>query len=130
MMAQTPSNRGLLRDEDKLPISGATVSVFTKKDSSQMGTKNSVTDAKGRFVIPSFVKDGFIIEISSIGYEKFRREITTVEAMKELSVISIKKQGKELESITIVAKTPPVILKGDTSEFSASQFLEERLSDA
>ena len=122
LMAQTPSTRGLVRDEDKLPISGATVSVFTKKDSSLMGTKNSVTDAKGRFAIPTFVKGGFIIEISSIGYEKFRREITTVEGMKELSVISIKKQGKDLESITIVAKTPPVKMKGDTSEFSASQF--------
>ena len=122
LMAQTPSTRGLVRDEDKLPISGATVSVFTKKDSSQAGTKNSVTDAKGRFLLPTFVKGGFIIEISSIGYEKFRREITTAEGMKELSVISVKKQGKELESITIVSKTPPVIMKGDTSEFSASQF--------
>ena len=73
MMAQTPSIRGLVRDEDKLPISGATVSVFTKKDSSQAGTKNSITDARGRFLPPTFVKGGFIIEISSIGYEKFRK---------------------------------------------------------
>ena len=122
MMAQTPSIRGLVRDEDKLPISSATVSVFTKKDSSQAGTKNSVTDARGRFLLPTFVKGGFIIEISSIGYEKFRKEITTAEGMKELSLISLKKQGKELESITIVSKTPPVKMKGDTSEFSASQF--------
>jgi hypothetical protein len=122
LMAQTPSSRGLVRDEDKQPISGATVSVFTKKDSSQAGTKNSVTDAKGRFLLPTFVKGGFIIEISSIGYEKFRRVVTTIEGMKELSIISVKKQGKELEGITIVAKTPPVIMKGDTSEFSASQF--------
>ena len=95
MMAQTPSIRGLVRDEDKLPISSATVSVFTKKDSSQAGTKNSVTDARGRFLLPNFVKGGFIIEISSIGYEKFRKEITTAEGMKELSLISLKKQGKE-----------------------------------
>jgi hypothetical protein len=122
VLAQSPSSKGTVRDEDKLPVMGATVSVFSKKDSSQAGRKNTVTDAKGRFQLPLFVKGGFIIEISSIGYEIFRKEISSVEGMKDLAVVSIKKQGKDLQDVTIVAKTPPVILKGDTSEFSASQF--------
>jgi len=40
----------------------------------------------------------------------------------ELGTIRFIKKGKELEGIVIVSQAPPVIQKGDTSQFSASQF--------
>ena len=40
----------------------------------------------------------------------------------DLGTINLLKQGKELADVTVVSKAPPVIQKGDTAQFSASQF--------
>lgn len=122
LLAQSPTIKGIVRDEDKSPVVGATVVVFFKNDSSRGEKKTTVTDTKGLFQLTPIGKGGFIIEISSVGYQNFMKEVTNLEGSRGLGIIYLKKEGKELERVTVVSKAPPVILKGDTAEFSASQF--------
>src|SRR5665647_14653 len=123
VMAQNSTIKGTVRDDiDKSPVSGATVVVFLQRDSSQTGKGNMVTDAKGSFELTNIGNDSFFIEISSIGYEKIKKGFVTDGGIKDLGIIHFIKKGKELEGVTVVSQAPPVMQKGDTSQFSASQF--------
>ncbi len=122
-MAQNSTIRGTVNDAtDKIPVPGATVVIFLQRDSSRAGKTSTVTDAKGRFELANIGNDSYLIEISSVGYEKIRKEIVTTGGIKDLGAIHFIKKGKELEGVTVVSQAPAVIQKGDTSQFSASQF--------
>ena len=121
--AQTSTVKGTLRDDiDKTPVSGATVVLYLQKDSSRQEVKSIVSNAQGSFELAGLATDSFMIEISSIGYEKINRSVVANESVQDLGTISLIKQGKELADVTVISKAPPVIQKGDTSQFSASQF--------
>ncbi len=121
--AQTSGIKGVLKDEtDNKPVTGATVILFLQKDSLQTDKKSTVTDAKGSFEFTGIANDKFTVEISSVGYERIKRIISTTGGIQNLGTIRFIKQGKDLEEVTVVAQAPPVVQKGDTSQFSASQF--------
>ena len=117
------SIRGTVKDDaDQSAVVGATVVLYLQRDSAQTEIKSAVTNASGSFEIPDISNDSFYIEISSIGYDKTRRSVVTTGTAKDLGIIRFKKLGKELEGVTVVSQAPPVVQKGDTSQFSASQF--------
>ena len=119
--AQTGSIKGIVRDNlDSGFIKGATVSLLFRSDSSLV--KSSVTDAEGSFLLFDLRPDSFIVKITTIGYQEYLLFITLTENGRDLGYIYMSKQGKDLSGVTVVAKAPPVIQKGDTSQFSASQY--------
>lgn len=119
--AQNGSIKGTTRDQsDSSIIRGATISLLLQSDSSEV--KRTVSDSSGNFQLMNLNTDSFIVKISSIGYQEYVSFINLHENEKDLGMISLAKQGKDLGVVTVVAKTPPVIQKGDTSQFSASQF--------
>ncbi|MBC7535345.1 MAG: outer membrane beta-barrel protein, partial [Ferruginibacter sp.] len=119
--AQTGSIKGVVRDNsDSGAIKGATVSLLLQSDSSL--AKSTVTDAGGNFQLSDLKADSFIVKITSIGYQEYLSFITLNENQRDLGRINMSKQGKDLSGVTVVAKAPPVIQKGDTSQFSASQY--------
>ncbi|MDO9374507.1 MAG: outer membrane beta-barrel protein [Ferruginibacter sp.] len=122
-MAQNGSVKGSVKDDiDKTPVASATVTIFLQKDSTQAELGSAVTDARGNFQITGIASDSFFVEITSIGYETLKKAIAVTENEVDLGSISLIKQGKELADVTVVSKAPPVIQKGDTAQFSASQF--------
>ena len=122
-VAQTSIVKGKVKDEaDKLPVAGATVVIFLPKDSAGAGKVNAVTDANGNFELMNIGNDSFVVEISSVGYEKIRKTVVTDGGITNLGSLGFIKRGKDLAGITVVAQAPAVIQKGDTSQFSASQF--------
>ena len=117
------SVKGIVRDDiDKIPVVGATVTIYLQHDSTRRQLKNAVTDSKGAFELTELATGTFIIDISSIGYEKVSRQVVVDEPAKDMGTINLVKQGKELADVTVVSKAPPVVQKGDTSQFSASQY--------
>ncbi|MGF2412328.1 MAG: carboxypeptidase regulatory-like domain-containing protein [Ferruginibacter sp.] len=113
--------KGKLTDKaDKSPISGATVALLLQKDSSQVALK--VSDSKGNFQFGNLNAAVYLVKISYTGYEKIEQKIALQASNKEAIPFSISKIATDLAGITIIAKAPPVKQKGDTSEFSASQF--------
>ena len=122
-MAQTSSVKGTVRDvADKTPVAGATVVLMLQKDSLQAGKLSTVTDAKGNFELANVGSGNYQLEISSVNYDKVKKNVITNGSIKDLGVISFTKTGKDLEGVTVVSQAPAVIQKGDTSQFSASQF--------
>ncbi len=123
LMAQNTTIKGSVKDNiDQSLVRGATVVIYLQKDSAKSDKRSTVTDSKGSFVFSSIVKNKYIIEISSVGYEKIIRTVDATGGIKDLGVFSFKKSGKELEGVTVISQAPPVRQKGDTAEFSASQF--------
>ncbi|MEO6730360.1 MAG: outer membrane beta-barrel protein [Ferruginibacter sp.] len=114
--------KGKVSDEiDKTAVPAATVVIFSQKDSAA-GKKSTVTDSKGNFEIANIENDTYVVEISSVGYEKTRKQFATNGGVVDLGTINFLKKGKELQDVTVVSQAPPVVQKGDTSQFSASQF--------
>ncbi len=120
-LAQNGVIKGTLRDQgDSTTISGATVSLLLQKDSSVI--KSVVSDNAGNFLLSNLSPDSFIVKISLVDYQEYVSFITLNENERDLGSIGLNKRGKDLSVVTVISKTPPVIQKGDTSQFSASQF--------
>lgn len=118
---QNVTLKGKLTDKaDKTPISGATVALVVAKDSSQVALK--VTDSKGNFQFSNLTPATYVVKISFTGYEKIEQKIALQASNKDAIPFSIAKIATDLAGVVIVSKAPPVKQKGDTSEFSASQF--------
>src|SRR6476619_4640386 len=123
VLAQNSTVRGVVKDDaDKKPVAGATVAIFLQKDSTHSQKGNTVTNAKGSFELANIGNGSFVIEISSVGYEKIKLPVVTDGNIKDLGTINFIKKGTELQDVTVVAQAPPVVQKGDTAQFSANQF--------
>ncbi|MEO6723491.1 MAG: carboxypeptidase regulatory-like domain-containing protein [Ferruginibacter sp.] len=123
MKAQNSSIRGVVKDEvEKTPVVGATVTLFLQNDSTRQPVKSAVTDKSGVFEISGLNANSYSVEISSIGFEKITEDVVLDDSPKDLGTINFSKQGKQLADVTVISKAPAVIQKGDTSQFSASQF--------
>ncbi len=121
--AQNATINGILNDAvENTPIASATVVIYLQNDTAKTQLKSVVTDAKGAFIFTNMEKESFVVVFSSVGYEKKQLQIIVKEDNLNTGTISLFKQGKQLADITIVAKTAPVVQKGDTTQFSASQF--------
>ncbi len=120
--AQTASITGTVTDRnDKTPIAGATLSLLLQKDSSLVN--NAVSDSAGRFLFSGLANDSFILKINSINFQEYISLIKIRDNnSRDLGTINIDKQGKDLAGVTVIAQATPVIQKGDTSQFSASQY--------
>jgi len=119
--SQTISLKGKLADKnDKTALAGATVKLVSQKDSTI--SKTLVTDSKGDFEFTNLEPGTYVVKISSSGYEKIEQKIALQASNKEAIPFTLTRMATELAGITIIATAPPVKQKGDTSEFSASQF--------
>lgn len=122
-MAQNGTVKGSVKDEiDKTPVASATVTVYRQNEAGQAEVGSGVTDAKGNFEISGLSNDSLLLQVSSIGFETIKRTFVLDNGVADLGSIHLLKQGKELADVTVVSKAPPVVQKGDTAQFSASQF--------
>ncbi|CAN5833935.1 TonB-dependent receptor [soil metagenome] len=118
---QTAGIKGITRDNtDSSLISGATVELLLQADSSIVTSVLSAND--GSFSFKNLDPDSFIIKVSTIGYQDYVSFITLKNVVRDLGTVKLAKQGKDLSVVTVIAKAPPVVQKGDTSQFSASQY--------
>ena len=119
--AQTGGIKGIIKDNtDNSLIPGATVELLLQADSSLV--KSVLSDNTGSFILPNLAADSFIVKVSTIGYQEYISFITLKDAVRDLGILKLYKQGKDLSVVTIISKASPVIQKGDTSQFSASQY--------
>ncbi len=123
LVAQNSVVKGVVKDDiDKSPVIGATVVIYLQKDAAKTEIASSVTSSQGGFELAGIANDSFYIEITSVGYEKIILPVVVDGASEDLGTMNFIKQGKQLADVTVVSKAPPVIQKGDTSQFSASQY--------
>ncbi|MEO7263898.1 MAG: TonB-dependent receptor [Ferruginibacter sp.] len=119
--AQTNNIKGFVKDEtDKSPIRGASVSLLLQADSSLV--KRTLTDSTGFFQFMDVAIDSFIVTVENVSYQQYVSFITLKEGEKNMGNLGLVRQGQDLTGVTVVAKVPQVIQKGDTTQYSASQF--------
>ena len=119
--AQTGKIKGVISDKtDKSLVQGVTVSLLLQKDSSIVNT--TITDQKGIFGFEGLANSSYILTTSSVGYQQYIAFISLNDNERDLGTIQIEKQGKDLAGVTIIGRAPAAIQKGDTSQFSASQY--------
>lgn len=115
--------KGLLKDAaGKTPIRGASVVIFLQRDTARKEIKSTVTDATGSFQLSDLPPDSFLVAISSVGYQQLIRPVIIRDTLKDMGVLLFTRQGKDLAGVTIIAKAPPVGVKGDTTQYSADQY--------
>ena len=81
-----------------------------------------MSDANGNFQFSGLIPGNYTVAISTIGYEKVSQQINLQASNKTAIPFLLAKNSEVLTDVTVVAKAPPVRQRGDTSEFSASQF--------
>lgn len=121
LFAQTSGINGLATNDKSVPLVGATVTLMKQSDSSLV--KNTVTDATGNFRLNQLEADSFIVSITSIGYQQYISFITLAEGeVNDLGALVLTTKGSDLGEVVLVAKVPPVVQRGDTAQYNASQF--------
>ena len=119
--AQSGSIKGVISDNaDKSALPGATVSLLLQTDSTLVKSTTAATD--GSFTLTNLSADSFIVTITTVGYQQYVSFLNLNNNEKDYGTIGMQKQGTDLSVVTIVAKVPPVIQKGDTAQYSASQY--------
>jgi len=118
---QDISLKGKVADKtDNSAVVGATIKLVSVRDSSQ--TKLVVTDKSGNFTFNNLNTGGYRLYISFTGYEKIEQRVNLQASNTTPLSFSIAKVATDLGDVTVVAKAAPARQKGDTTEFSASQF--------
>ena len=84
------SVKGKLADViDNKPLSGATLSLTSLKDSTQRF--NTISDGSGRFEFNNLYKDSFTLKVSFIGYEDFKQIVGVGDSAVNLGTLFIPK---------------------------------------
>jgi hypothetical protein len=123
--AQTYRISGLVRSNDSSTnLNGAVVSLRSRLDST--GTKTTLTDSLGRFRFFELPADSFRITINSIGYGTTTLNVKIDTSDLDLGMITLSPTNDVLSSVTVTASVAPVVQKGDTVQFSASQYKVNR----
>ncbi len=119
--AQAQGVKGKLLDlVDNKPLAGATLTLTGLKDSTKIF--NTFSDSKGEFLFENIKADSFFLLVHSIGYEDFKQIIGIKDSTVNLGTLLIPKSTLQLGGVTVVGKAAPAVQKGDTTQYSASQF--------
>lgn len=119
--AEAQKVKGTLIDSaEKKPLAGATIEL--QRMGKTPGKYTTVSNARGYFEFNNLSPDSFQAKISFIDYNtytiRFRME---KGADVDLGIIAMSGAAKELGEVVIVYQ-PPVRQKGDTAEYSSSQY--------
>jgi hypothetical protein len=119
--SQNGTIKGLVTDNtEKNPLPGATVSLLAQADSTLF--KSTTTNRTGSFEFNNVEAGSFIVTITTVGYQQYVNFLKFTDTLKDLGNVQMQKQGTDLSGVTIVARAPAVVQRGDTSQFSASQY--------
>lgn len=112
---------GSLKDAiDESPLIRATVTLLKTDSTSKVS--ETVSSNNGSFALNDAKPGKYILRISSIGYGITMIGVNLPSSGLDMGEIKIHKSAETLSDIVISGAPPPVRMKGDTTEFSASQF--------
>lgn len=120
-MAQQSKLTGRVLDEETgKPFRGATISLLAGADSSLL--RFDIADGEGKFLMPGLSAGSYILTVSAAGYRQYAGFFKMEGQDKDFTEIKLFKKDKTLTEVTIVAKMPPVIQNGDTTQYNADRF--------
>ncbi|GAA4802216.1 TonB-dependent receptor [Olivibacter ginsenosidimutans] len=105
---------------------GAKISLITSKDSI---LKQTVAQQDGAFAFLQVPTSDYTLLFSYIGYRAQRKRIQVVDKNQTVRV-GLNLDLTMLDSVSITVGPPPVVIKGDTTEFDARAYSTEAYADA
>jgi hypothetical protein len=118
--AQTFSVEGKVFDADKgTPLSAANVTVINLRDSLMRGTR---TLDDGRFIIRGLEPADYTYAVSFIGYLTHRGTFTIINSSVNLDTIQLYQDVLYIGEVVVEGYPPPVIIRGDTTEYTAGAY--------
>ena len=119
--SQDISLKGKVADnDDKSPVNGATIKLVSIRDTNQV--KLVVSDKSGNFAFNNLNASGYKVYIGFTGYQTIEQKVNLQASNTTPLSFNLTKLATDLGDVTVIAKAPPARQKGDTTEFSASQF--------
>jgi uncharacterized membrane protein YgcG len=119
--AQNRRLSGWVKSNDSVTnLPGVTVLLQGVRDSTDR--KATVTDSQGRFFFNNMRADSFRLAFSSIGFANTIVYAKVDSANVDMGFIFLAATSDVSSSVTVVSSSPPVVQKGDTVQFSASQY--------
>jgi Outer membrane protein beta-barrel family/Carboxypeptidase regulatory-like domain len=119
--AQSGSIKGkIIGLSDNKPIPNASVALFYKKDT--VSYKTIASNLTGNFVFNNLPVDSFILKITNINFETFFSNLRVDDATSMELNITLTPKKQNLDEVIVKSKGTPVIQKGDTIQYSASQY--------
>src|SRR5437868_264752 len=84
--AQTPSGKisGLVLDDAKKPLDGATVVLLIAKDSSVVSSQ--LANADGTFVFQNLKDNTYLVKATYVGYKNYRSDNVVVSQQKAVNL--------------------------------------------
>jgi hypothetical protein len=106
----------------KQPVSGATVTVLERKDSSLVTF--TMTGNDGRFELKGLANGDYRIMISHVNYYNSNKYVSLSDNNRtvELGNLVMNDKTKVLEEVVLASEAPPVTLINDTIQYNAGSF--------
>lgn len=105
--------------DDGQPIIGAYVII--NASAPDAAKRTSLTGTGGTFQVTS--KEATVnVTISFIGYKNYYKEITPTGKSVDLGTIRLVPEAQVTETVTVTAKAPMAVVKGDTLQYNAAAF--------
>ena len=118
---------GVVKDSENQPLAFANVIVKLQSDNTLLSA--DITNELGEFNMSVKTKEPFEIFISYIGFEEWKKEITTIQNI-DLGVITLIQTDNNLEEVFISTKKPLIQKKADRLIFNVENSIVSQGVDA
>jgi hypothetical protein len=102
---------GKLTDDKGNSIRFANVSLINSATNKLNGS--AIADSTGRFSIASPQSGSFYLRFTAIGFAELKTEVFQATSSKDLGVITLKSEGKNLDNVTVVSLRPTIVQEPD-----------------
>lgn len=119
--AQHSIQSSVFDTKNGLPIELATVRLL-KADGDSALVQGCQTDTRGSFALTKIKKGNYILKISSIGYQEYRKLITMDNRDLILKNIQLEENVQLLNEVKVTGTAAQMVVKGDTMEYNATAF--------
>ncbi len=112
--------RGLVTDSAGTPLNNAMVVALTRPDS--VLTKFGLTGGDGRFTVSGLAANRYILQVTLLGYETFRRDFEIAAGDVDAGTVRMVVAPVELDSLVVSVEHVPFINRGDTLSYNVLAF--------
>ncbi|MBI1342087.1 MAG: outer membrane beta-barrel protein [Terrimonas sp.] len=106
----------------KEPVSGATITVMKRSDSSLVTF--SMSGSSGAFSLGGLEKGDYRLLITHVNYHNGNKYFSITDSARhiDLGQVVINDKAKVLEEVVVQAEAPPITIIGDTVQYNAGSF--------
>ena len=110
----------LYNADDQLTLVGASIKLISAKDTTKISYTNS--DIQGKFVFNNLVKGRYWLDITYIGFQRFRKQVTLSKSTEDIQKLNLTPATTSLKGVSISSGAIRAEQKGDTTQYSSAAY--------